>query len=128
MELHKIKMKNIVDVYGDRSFQIHLQIYTDADGVVYSIVTSMNTIDQGSLGFNLTYKGGDYAHMWVSQQIHNMNYIHKYDYAVPLFTKVFKRMLHSHLKQLSYKCIYSGCTDVVGLINKVLQFGIQKKN
>ena len=43
MELHKIKMKNIVDVYGDRSFQIHLQIYTDTDGVVYRI----NDYDEG---------------------------------------------------------------------------------
>ena len=127
MELHKIKMKNIIDEYGDRSFQIHTQIFTDADSVVYSIVTSINTIDQGSLGINLSYKGGDYAHMWVSQQIHNMNYIYKYNFAVPHFTKTFKRMLHNHLKQLSYKCIYSGCIDVIGLINKAIQFGITQK-
>ena len=126
--LHKIKMKNIVDSEGDNTFQIHTQIFTDSVGEVYSIIASMNTLDQGALGVNISYKGGEYANMFVSQQIHNMNYSHKYRFAVPIFTKTFKRMLHCHLKQLSYKCIYSGCTDVAGLINKVLQYGERDKN
>ena len=122
MILHKIRMKNIVD----ETFRIHTQVATDCVGEIYSITASLNTIDQGALGVNISYKGGDYAHMYVSQQINNMTYTHKYDFAVPIFIKMFKRMLHSHLKQLSYKCIYSGCTDVVGLINKVLQYGTKE--
>ena len=125
MTLHKIKMKNIVDNYGDRSFRIHTQIISDVDGIIYSIITSVNTIDQGGLGILINYYGGDTAHMFITQKINNMSYSHRYNFEVSLFTKVFKRMLNYHLKQLSYKCIYSGCTDLIGLVNKVLQYGVR---
>lgn len=106
MILSRIKMKDIVD----NEFYSQLQI-ASYDYPIYTIVTSISTINQGSLGISISYRGGDYAHMYVSQRIHNMTYTYKYNFSAALFNKVVGRMLHCHNKQLHYKCVYSGYTD-----------------
>lgn len=120
MILSRIKMKDIVDNEFHSQFQISSYDYT-----VYTIVASISTINQGSLGISISYQGGDYAHMYVRQGINNMIYIYKYNFSAALFNKVVGKILHCHNKQLHYKCIYTGCTDIIGLINKVLQYGTQ---
>ena len=119
MTLHRIRMKKIID---GNDFQTHVQIF-NYDYTIYTIIASMNTLDQGALGFNLSYRGGEKAHMYVTQYINNMTYTYKYDFPANIFMKTFKKILAMNLKQCNYKCIYTGCTDIVGLINNVLQWG-----
>lgn len=120
--LYKIKMNDIVDEEGMHNFQTHLQIF-NYDYTVYTLIASMDTKTQGSLGFSINYRGGDYAQMYVTQAINNMTYSYKYRFRPELFEKTLRKMLSLNIKQLAHKCIYSGNVDTIGLINKIIQNG-----
>lgn len=122
MMLHKIRISDIVDEYGMNDFQTFLQIF-NYDYTVYTLTASLCTRNQGSLGVNITYRGGDTATMYINQQINNMTYAYKYQFDPGLLKKTFRKMLTNHIKQLSHKAIYSGNIDVISLINKILQHG-----
>lgn len=122
MMLHKIRISDIVDEYGMNDFQTFLQIF-NYDYTVYTLTVSLCTKNQGSLGINITYRGGDTATMYINQQINNMTYAYKYQFDPGLLKKTFRKMLTNHIKQLSHKAIYSGNIDVISLINKILQHG-----
>lgn len=124
MQLHRIRMKNLVNA---DTIQNVLQIKNNKDNTIYSIISSIDTTDQGALGFNISYVGGDFAHMYASQWINNMKYIYHYDFATSMFTKVLKKALHYNIKQLNYKCIYNSNIDIIGLVNKVIQYGTLTK-
>ena len=122
MQLNKISMKDIVDEYGMNDFQTHLQIF-NYDYTIYTLVASLNTCHQGALGINISYRGGDFATMYVSQMINNMTYSYKYQFDPLIFEKVLRKMLTMNIKQLAHKCIYHGNVDTIGLINRVIQNG-----
>jgi len=120
--LYKIKMNDIVDEEGMHNFQTHLQIF-NYDYTVYTLIASIDTETQGSLGFSINYRGGDYAQMYATQAINNMTYSYKYRFKPELFEKTLRKILSLNVKQLAHKCIYSGNVDTIGLINKIIQNG-----
>ena len=122
MILNKIRISDIVDEYGMNDFQTFLQIF-NYDYTVYTLTTSIDTKTQGSLGFSINYRGGDYAQMYVTQAINNMTYSYKYRFRPNLFEKTLRKMLSLNVKQLAHKCVYSGNVDTIGLINKIIQNG-----
>ena len=122
MILNKIRISDIVDENGMNDFQTFLQIF-NYDYIVYTLVASLNTKTQGSLGFNINYRGGDYAQMYVTQAINNMTYSYKYRFKPELFEKTLRKMLSLNIKQLAHKCIYGGNVDTIELINKIIQNG-----
>ena len=122
MILNKIRISDIVDENGMNDFQTFLQIF-NYDYTVYTLTASLCTRNQGSLGVNIAYRGGDYATMYISQRINNMVYSYKYQFDPGLLKKTFRKVLSNHIKQLSHKAVYSGNIDIISLINKILQHG-----
>ena len=122
MQLNKISMKDIVDEYGMNDFQTHLQIF-NYDYTIYTLVASLNTCHQGSLSINISYRGGEYATMYVLQMINNMTYSYKYQFDPQIFEKTLRKMLLFNIKQLAHKCIYRGNVDTIRLINRIIQDG-----
>jgi hypothetical protein len=115
-------MKDIVDEYGMNDFQTHLQIF-NYDYTIYTLVASLNTCHQGSLGINISYRGSEYATMYVLQMINNMTYSYKYQFDPQIFEKTLRKMLSFNIKQLAHKCIYRGNVDTIKLINRIIQDG-----
>ena len=126
MMLHKIKMQDIINDNKD-VFQTYLTVFSQ-DYTVYTLVVSFSTINQGALGFNIQHRGTNECTMMATQWINNMTYSYKIKFNSAIFEKSLRKMMTYHIKDVGHQISYNNNTDVINLINKIIENGTYVQN